>query len=215
MSAWNWSAFRGSELALSYNRRDLPALNRAISYTKQQRVAVQAGGHLGIFPKRLAEVFDTVYTFEPSPDLFAALVHNAPEENIVKLQAALGQSHEFVGLSRERRDGSNRPTHEGLTHVAGAGRYPTIRLDDLALPVCDLLVLDVEGWEVPAILGAIDTIHQCRPVIAVEINKNQAFVNRDPDEVKAQVLGFNYRLAERLESDWVYVPQEWTVARTA
>lgn len=215
VSGWDWSTFRGSEAALKWNRRDLPALDAVIARTPGRRVAVQAGGHLGLFPKRLAESFETVYTFEPAPDLFEAMVHNAPEQNIVKIQAALGDARRLVGLARYRRDTSGRAVHEGLTHVAGDGIFPTLRVDDLGLPVCNLLALDLEGWELYALRGAVQTIARCRPVLWIEVNKNQAFVGFTADLVRDCIKAFGYRFVERLHSDELYVPAEWPIAGVA
>jgi FkbM family methyltransferase len=181
----------------------------ACSLTKHQRVAVQAGGNLGIFAIRLAEYFEAVYTFEPDPVLFSNLCHNVGQApNIVKLQAAIGSKHELVRTSPKRRDG--KPSmHEGVTHVAGPGILPTIRLDDLELPVCDLIYLDVEGWEFHAIAGALDTIKRCRPVIGVEINHNLTLCGYTPDDLRTIIATQGYRHELTIRSDEIFVPVEW------
>lgn len=204
----DWSKLRGSAEALKWNRRDLPGLLDLIARTPQKRVAVQAGGHLGVFPKVLSSYFTSVYTFEPAFDLFAHLCHNAPEPNIFKFQAALGDARRMVGLSRVRRDGKPN-SHEGITHVAGDGPIPTLRIDDLGLPVCDLIQLDLEGWELYALRGAVQTIARCRPVLSVEVNKNQGFVGINPDWLRDCVKSLGYRFVTRMHSDEVYVPVEW------
>lgn len=207
--AWRWHKLRGSDEALKWCRKELPKLDTIIARARGKTAAVQAGGHLGVFPKRLAESFATVYTFEPAPDLFALLMRNAPEPNIVKFQAALGDERCLIGLSRARRDASDKPEHEGLTHIDGPGVIPTLRVDDLGLDVCDLLYLDIEGWELYALRGALDTINVCRPLIAVEINKNAAFVGIDPEVVRQLILDQRYRLVGRYQSDEVFEPLEW------
>lgn len=214
MNTWDWSTFRGSAAALKWNRRDLPDLLAAAAVVPQRRVAVQAGGHLGIFPKALAEIFETVYTFEPAADLFEHLMHNAPEPNILKFQAALGDARQMVGLSRVRRDGKPNP-HEGITHVSGAGNIPTLRIDDLGLPVCDLIQLDLEGWELYAIRGGVETIARCRPVLALEVNKNLGYLGIEMEFMRDVVRDLGYRFMTRMHSDEVYVPAEWPVEAVA
>lgn len=205
--AWDWNRFAGSPEALKWNRRDLPFLDVVLKYVPGRTAVVQAGGHLGLWPKKLAESFATVYTFEPAADLFAAMQKNAPEPNIVKFQAALGDQRELVGLSRVRRDGKTN-IHEGITHVSGSGVIPTLRVDDLGLEVCDLLMLDVEGWELFALRGAVETIRRCRPVLVVEVNKNLGYVGLTPADV-AQFLGdLRYGVVQRHQSDEVYLPIE-------
>ena len=204
---WDWKEFHGSADGLKWNRRDLAALDLVLTRVPRRRAVVQAGGNLGIFPKRLAETFEAVYTFEPDPRLFAALCHNAPESNIVKVQAALGDGPALVATSMKRRLGHLKD-HEGLAHIAGQGIIPTLRLDDFWLPVCDLIYLDIEGWETFALNGAVETIRSCRPVLAVEVSATAHYVGLTPDELRDQILGYGYRLAMRVLSDEVFLPTE-------
>lgn len=199
----------GSPRALGYAQRDLPNLDRAVSRCRQTRVAVQAGGSLGLYPKRLAQTFTTVYTFEPAVELFPLLYQNAPEPNILKYQAALGHLRCTVGTSCQRRDGRT-DSHEGIAHVSGEGPVPVLMLDDFGLSVCDFLQLDVEGWELYACTGAQKTILRCRPVLMLEINKSLAFMGLTAHDVRSYVTEvLRYRQVDRLASDDVFVPSEW------
>lgn len=203
---WNWRAFMGSERCLKWARRDLAALDAALGYVAGHHACVQAGGNLGIFPKYLARHFETVYTFEPDGELFAALMFNAREPNIVKLQAAVGIHRDPVRMECSRRDGSQREVHEGLTHVAGPGVIPCLQIDDLGLPVCDLIYLDVEGYEFHALLGAAKTIERCRPVIGVEINRNIEFAGYKADDVRSLIASHGYAHRLTMHSDEIYTP---------
>jgi len=204
--SWDWSSFIGDPECIKWSRRDLESLEAALKLLPGRTAAVQAGGNVGLFPKRLAEEFTTVYTFEPDRTLFDAMVHNAPATNIVMMQAALGYERKPVRLECTRRDGSKKPVHAGLTHVAGDGVVPILRIDDLALPDCDLIYLDVEGWELQALLGAHFTIRTCRPVIAVEINKGIQYAGSSPEELRQLICGYGYSLAIKMHSDEIYTP---------
>lgn len=208
---WDWTQFAGSAEALTYARRDLPALDRAVALVPERRVAVQAGGNLGMYPKRLAATFATVYAFEPAVSLFPLLCQNAPEPNILRYQAALGCDRQLVNTSQTRRDG--RPNaHEGITHIDGSGPIPTLRLDDFGLPVCDFIQFDLEGWELYALQGSVKTLAQCRPVLMVEINKSLRYVGLEPDDVRRFVIEQGYRSLWRAHSDEVFVPNEWSAS---
>lgn len=202
------SSLVGSKASIKYTMRDLPYVDRIVPLARGRTACVQAGGHIGGFPKRLAQDFETVYTFEPAADLFALLVQNAPEPNIIKFQAALGDEHKLVGLSRVRRDGKPN-SHAGITHVAGDGVVPTLRIDDLGLPICDLIYLDIEGSELFALNGAVNTIEKCRPVLAIEVNKSQELAGFLQEGLRYRIRGMGYRFVMRLSSDEVYVPVEW------
>lgn len=201
------SAYVGSPEGLKWTIRDLPRLDQTIPLCQGRAVAVQAGGNLGLYAKRLAKDFATVYTFEPDPELFRLMQINAPAPNILRYQAALGDERQLVGVSRVRRDG--KPSnHEGITHIAGEGVIPTLRIDDLGLTVCDLIVLDVEGWELFALRGARQTLKHCRPVVSVEINKSIGFVGFEPDDVRHVLHEASYGRVLVLGPDEIYVPLE-------
>lgn len=203
---WNWSKFKGDPACLKWSRRDLETLDAVLKIVPGRTAAIQAGGNVGVFPKRLAEQFATVYTFEPSPVLFADMMKNAPEPNIIRFQAALGHERSLVSLSRSRRDGSGKPEHDGLTHVVGQGAIPTLLIDDLGLHACDLIYLDVEGFELYALLGAAETIRRCRPVIAVEVNRGIEFYGHSPETLRQLICGCGYRNVMKMHSDEVFAP---------
>lgn len=201
------SRFKGSAEALKWNRRDLPNLDAVLAMVPGRTCAVQAGANLGVWPARLAQSFAAVYTFEPAADLFVTMTANAPAPNILRYQAALGYDRGLVGVSRVRRD--NKPNaHEGITHVVAGGVIPTLRLDDFALPVVDLISLDVEGYETFALKGAADTIARCRPVLVVEVNKNLLYMGLTEDDLRRQIAAFGYIQVTRLSKDDVWVPTE-------
>lgn len=216
--SWDWAAFKGTKTGLRLLKRDLPGLETVLRYVPGRRVAVQAGGNLGIWPKRLAQEFFWVYTFEPDPDWFALLKANAPEPNIIAEQAALTADGQPVALSRARRDDSPcNGQHEGLTHIVGPGTIPSRRLDSLALPVCDLLCLDVEGYELRVLQGALGTLARCRPVLCLELNKNLQHVGLTEDFVLRFLHAHGYHRLDlppaeqaTLYSDQVFVPEGWT-----
>ncbi len=195
----------GTATALKYARRDLPVLDAAVALCAGRTAVVQAGGCLGVYPAHLASRFDTVYTFEPSADLFGVMAMNAPQHNIVKFQAALGEVRELVGTCGERREGT-RPSHEGLTHVSGPGTVPTLLVDDLGLPVCDLLQLDLEGWELYALRGARQTLRLCRPVVLVEINQGIEHIGLTGEDVRGFLHEVGYQFVWRQASDEAWVP---------
>jgi FkbM family methyltransferase len=122
-------------------------------------VMVQAGGNCGQYVRQFSQRFGTVYTFEPDPLNFLCLTLNCGS-NVIKTQACLGNDKNFVGIDR---------THDaGAIYVDGPGNVPTVRIDDMNLPSCDLIQLDIEGYEYFALLGAQRTIEKYHPVIMIE-----------------------------------------------
>lgn len=205
---FEWGKFQGSAEALKWNMRDLTSIDHVLSVVTGRTACVQAGGNLGVFAKYLSRFFGAVYTFEPAPKLFRHLNTNVTESNVIRLQVALGETPGLVDVACSRRGPRPGQVHEGLTHISGHGLIPTLRLDDLHLPVVDLLYLDLEGFELYAMRGALRTIARCRPVVAVEINQNAGFYGVEQDDVRGFLISRGYQFHSRVQSDEVFIPSD-------
>ena len=166
---------------------DLPyEINEHIT---NHRVVVQAGGNCGFYPKKYASLFERVYTFEPEWLNFYCLNRNVVEENVIKFQACLGDKPALVDLKVNYKN-------RGKNFVNGVGKYPVIQIDNLALDSCDLIHLDIEGYEYFALLGAENTIKNFKPAIVVEMwdELNNRFGDQMNDKLKffLQSLGYKY-----------------------
>jgi FkbM family methyltransferase len=141
----------------------VPDMNHALQHCRGFDLAVQAGGNMGVWALSLASKFGRVVTFEPDPVNFRALVHNtSTAKNILALPCALGnRGGTWCDLEREA---GNAGAHQ----VTMGDVAPVVTLDSLNLPALDLLYLDIEGFEMMAIQGALDTIVRFKPVIAIE-----------------------------------------------
>lgn len=128
------------------------------------KTIVQAGGAAGMYPRLMSKMFETVYTFEPDPYNFHCLVHNCDMDNVIKINAALGSTHEMVSIDHHE-------TNAGVGHVHKGTRrdvIPTFMIDDLDLDSLDCIYLDVEGYESQSILGGINSIKKFKPLIGAE-----------------------------------------------
>jgi FkbM family methyltransferase len=197
---------------------DIPTLKDLDAHVfpimKKTEVVVQAGGAMGMWAKRFAQVFDYVYTFEPTPDSFYCCSFNCPEDNIVCFNAALGEKRGMVQMAFPEH---KQRSHAGKDNLGGfrcfpGGYTPTLLLDDLALPICDLMFLDLEGFELMALKGAAKTIEKCRPVIIMEDKGcSQAFMYAKGDVEKHLQKVHNYKTLKRFHGgrDVICVPDEF------
>lgn len=162
-----------------------------LKYVKHWRTAVQAGGCHGAYPFLLSEMFDTVYTFEPTSISFHCLVNNCQRESIIKMNAALGAEHKMISVSHNHGNlGGNR-----VEEVVG--KIPMLMLDDFKFDHLDLLMLDVEGYEDRVIEGGKKTIAKFRPVIFAEcgVHAQKPFLEEH-----------GYVEVGRSSADVIYVP---------
>lgn len=176
-----------------------PDLEIALGLCKGRRVVVQAGGNCGVWPRYLATRFETVYTFEPDPANFTALAFNTAEfPNVIRTQAGLGHWPEQVELVREAANcGAHYVAEDRL------GSLPIVRLDDFRLCDCDLVVLDVEGYEPRAIKGALLTIGRFKPVVVVEDKGLSVKYGSPIGTVEKMLAPYGYTVAARVHRDVV------------
>jgi len=159
---------------------------------KNWDVCIQAGGNQGMYAKLLSFMFKKVYTFEPECYNFHTLNANCQRENIFKYQAALGDHN---GLCKMRL-GSKQNTG---THKVEAGFDALMmKIDSFEFPVVDLILLDIEGYEINAIRGALETIERCKPVISCE---------RSSDEIYNLIKPFGYGEGIKSSMDTFYAVQ--------
>ena len=131
-------------------------------FLKNKNTMVQAGGNCGLTIKPFITQFKHIYTFEPEPTNFLCLCLNVTEDNVYKIQSCLGNNHNLVDLGFIGDDC-------GSAHINKSGNIPTLKIDDLNLNDCDLIMLDIEGYELYALMGAEQTILKYKPLICVEV----------------------------------------------
>ena len=161
-----------------------------------KKVAVQAGGNCGFVIRQLKEIFETIYTFEPTPSCFLALCMNIPDENVFKIQGCLGAEHKLVSMAQPRDLVS-------ANYVEGSGKIPMFMIDDLNLDGVDLIQLDTEGHEYPALMGASKTIEKFHPLICIERRwgEERGFPEAILDE---QLADWGYVEVDRMYPDVYY-----------
>lgn len=161
---------------------------------KKFDVVVTAGANHGLHTRHYAKMFKAVYAFEPDPMNFFCLTYNVQTENVYKFQAALGSHTGIVSF-----DDSNK-TNTGMHQVkeGGAKRVQLMNLDSLLLKECDLLQLDVEGYEYDAIVGASSTISRCRPVVVLE--------RGNTNQIIQYMEAHGYTMYDQSISDTIWVP---------
>lgn len=183
--------------------REVQRLPSYLKHVKSFRTCIQAGGNVGVYAQWLARHFQTVITVEPDPENWQCLQRNCTAPNIVAHHAALGHQPGFVQTFRPPSESTNYGATMVKSAVFGA---PVKIIDDMQLGSLDFLLLDVEGYETPAILGATATIERCRPIVAIEA-KGLGAAHGWPDAMAHDWLtARGYKLAESIGRDNIYTP---------
>ena len=176
--------------------RDAGNIERWLAHTTGRRQCVQAGACVGVFPKALAAHFAEVWTVELAPDNFACLEANGMPANVYAHCGALGETPGKTGMQRERLP---------ISHYVSAGNdLPVLTIDGWGLQECDLIALDVEGYEWPALKGAVDTIKRCSPLLVIETKGHGQRFGYTDAQMNGWIQGLGYRLVERVGRDNVW-----------
>ena len=172
---------------------------------------VHAGAFIGDFLPALSKACDEgglVWAFEPARTHYRCslitLQLNALT-NVKLFNAALG---DFTGEATMLTSDENGPLSGGSRIVATAGEFDvveTIRMVtiDGIIPAdrkVSVVHLDVEGQEKQALVGGIQTIRRCRPLLILESVPNDEWMTR-------HITPLGYRAVGRIENNTILVPE--------
>jgi hypothetical protein len=90
----------------------------------------------------------------------------------------------------------------GSSHrrIGQPGLCPIYRIDDIGLPDCDLIYLDVEGDEVDILMGASETISRCHPIIVTEERGKSPY----PGGTDSYLTGLGYQPIGKWMADVIW-----------
>lgn len=181
-------------------------LSFLLAHVLERGCCVQAGGHIGTWPITLAETFERVLTFEPDPENFDALRLNIGDrglrDRVVAQRAVLGKKRGAVSMRR-----SSKNTGQHRVGSTKGGTTPMLTIDSLELDRVGAIVLDVEGYEIPALLGARKTLERHRPLIQAEENKRCRDHGYEIGDLERVLRTMGYRLAAQIHEDLVFLPE--------
>jgi FkbM family methyltransferase len=148
-------------------------LHEAFKFVKGWHVAIDVGAHVGFWTWDMAHRFERVYAFEPANDTYDCLVKNVGTlPNVTTANFAIGEANGRARMC----DDEKRPGNTGSRFImpgeeAGQESIPVVALDAMTFEACDLLKIDVEGFELQVLKGARELIERFRPVISMECDK--------------------------------------------
>ncbi len=138
--------------------------------TKGIEVVWDIGANIGDHTQFYLSLGAEVVAIEPNPLAFACLVHNCPDAICHNIAASdVAGSLNFAVSDNV---GASRVTADGEWSV------PAMALDDMpALPAPGFVKIDVEGYELNALIGMENTLRTHMPVIFCEINAGALAAN--------------------------------------
>jgi len=169
--------------------------DKYFKYLKHRRVVITAGTNQGMYVRFFAKKFGHVYAFEPDPLNFHCMSVNNQVDNVIKINAGLGEE---AGWCFVQRNGFENTGTWSINETTG--HIPVMAIDSFCFPIVDLIQLDTEGYEEKVLKGAKRTIQRCQPVIAVE--------NGQTEGIQALMDELKYREVDQSVADKIFVPSD-------
>lgn len=177
----------------------------ALKYVRNRKLAIQAGAHVGVWPALLSSLFTRVVTFEGVSKVWAASMDAVTADNVLNIPCVISDS---VGERQISVAEEKAARYSGSSAVGEKGAHvPCMTLDSLprwATDDCGLLMLDIEGHELPALRGATRILKQFRPVVTAEEN-SKSLRHRALGELETFMETFGYKIVARYGDDLVFV----------
>jgi FkbM family methyltransferase len=140
-------------------------------------VAVDVGANHGVYTRALSRAVGPhgrVLAYEPQAKLAAYIrAGTSRARNVTVYQAALGSTPGTAELTVPLREGRPETAWATLRADAGPGDRQQVQLrmldEDLASLAPSFIKIDVEGFELAVVEGALNTLERSRPVTMIEI----------------------------------------------
>jgi hypothetical protein len=182
-----------------WTNTELFTASLVIESCNNKRSIIHAGGNVGAYALKFAKAFDNVYVFEPDLTNFKCLALNTVDsKNIFQFRAALGDSSSQVSLTNDN------PQNCGTFFINGKGNIPMITIDSFNLSDVDCIHLDVEGYEVSALMGALETIKRSNPLIVIEWLDHGEKYGWTKQNILGFLSGLGYNNMKQIGSDMMF-----------
>tara|TARA_R100000027_G_scaffold62960_1_gene55342 strand:+ start:2523 stop:3122 length:600 start_codon:yes stop_codon:yes gene_type:complete len=166
----------------------------ALQYVKQWRVCLDIGSNIGQWTRPLAKRFDSVICFEPNPNFRRCFNLNIKDANVLLWP---------YGLSN-----AEHKAMQGFNHTVlqmGDGDVQCRTLDSFGLTNVDFVKIDVDGFEVPVLQGARQTLENNSPVVNIELKTMKRGSQVQQSKIILKDLG--YRFKRRTKNDEIWLKQ--------
>jgi len=147
-----------------------------MKHVPNKGVAIDVGAHVGIWTRRLAEIFTKVHAFEPVPDhVDCWKVNTQTYANVFLEQVALSNIAKATKMKQTKHNSgvSSLVYKPNLLKTSVEINVSTQTLDSFNLTNVDFIKIDVERHELEVLEGAENTINTYSPVIFIEIDDSE------------------------------------------
>ena len=165
------------------------------SYIKKQNLGtiIDIGAWWGPWTLHWQARARRVIIFEPNKHILPKLQYNVKNlQHCTLYPVALGDKKKKISMKTN--------THSGTNHIIEQeGDTECCTLDDYNFQDVDVIKIDVEGYEIPVLQGAKNTILRNKPMIQIEANKSGSIYGRTKKDILNYLTGIGMK---RLAKKW-------------
>lgn len=175
----------------------------------ERRGVIQAGGHIGIWPKFLSECFEIVITFEARTENWECIAANTDPDRVLSIFGALGERISCGSINIHAKSTGGHHTLIRTDHPSQ--EVPVYSIDSLPHGLrigIDAIFLDVEGYELHALRGAMKTIEANKPTLVIEENGCSKKFGGAPGDIEKMLAPLGYRKVAAYDEDIVLIARE-------
>ena len=190
-----WMAKNG-EIVNGRGTYQIRKFREAMKHVKQFRTAVDVGAHVGLWSMHMQGRFKMLHAFEPVPQFRECFLRNIHCPVKVKSTGYAGREllydyelHDCaLGAAEGSATMSMNDADTGDTHIQrfiNKGEsfknfgpiFQVCTLDSFAFIDIDFIKIDVEGYELEVLKGAVETLKRCKPCVIVEQKPHKLLPN--------------------------------------
>ena len=185
--------------------------NRALSHVMNWRLAIDVGANIGLWSKDLTSYFDKTICFEPNINCIECLKKNINNAKSQIYNLALGSEDTKLNLFTPSFSGGSSFINETKIGVNEDGskvygpfseNVPTNKvevttLDSYNLKNIDFIKIDVQGFEMKVLKGALKTLKNNEPIICIEENKSELSMS----ETINFLIKLEYEVIDRISKE--------------
>jgi len=165
------------------NKCLLKFIDYCVDKNKKFNHILDIGAWVGTWSMAMNKFCGRVVAFEPDSLHYECLVKNVSDD-IETHRLAVGSEEKLISLSEDNFTQSKR--------IIGEGSIPMITIDSMKLDDVDLIKIDVEGYEMEVLKGAVNTLESVS-YLMIELNNNTKKYGSSNIEIEKHVQSLGFR----------------------
>lgn len=173
---------------------------------------IDIGANIGLWALPLAKQGVEVHAFEPSPRPYKVLRKAAKKyPNLHVYPYALGEANYLAQLNLHYSSGHNSLARTAKDFTGHQIKTRVRSLDGFNMENVGLIKIDTQGYEIPILLGAKQTIIRCKPRLIIEIHSPYEEQIEKATQILKE-LGYHWKIGHKVSLSGIRGPQPHVIA---